>query len=322
MNQLIPILRNITPLRKIIQALDVSEKPEMRGTSRGLWIEPGQLITLINGWIIAEWAIRTSQRIRPMLERRNKAGAKQAYSDSSVLLTVIVMRVWRKGYESFTGWLARNPALAHSLGYTEYDERGCLKTISSSQLSRRARQLGFLPFLLFFIALVWQLILLGAVTGRDLIIDASLLKAWYHADRDAQWSYPTAWRGHVFGYKIHTIVCRQEVLPIIFWVTPANAADSVWAIPLLAAVVLLYGFEVWFVRADAAYFTWKILGFIHEVLKASPVVDFNVRRKNKQLVTITFLHQWEGLMGPRSDIERHFAWSKRYFGLKYSTFAP
>lgn len=22
-------------------------------------------------------------------------------------------------------------------------------------------------------------------------------------------------------------------------------------------------------------------------------------------------------MGPRSDIERHFAWAKRYFGLKY-----
>lgn len=26
---------------------------------------------------------------------------------------------------------------------------------------------------------------------------------------------------------------------------------------------------------------------------------------------------WEGLLGPRSDIERHFAWAKRYFGLKY-----
>ncbi len=76
MNQLIPILRNIAPLQKILQALDVSEKPEMRGTSRGLWIEPGQLITLINGWIIAEWAIRTSQRIRPILERRNKNGTK------------------------------------------------------------------------------------------------------------------------------------------------------------------------------------------------------------------------------------------------------
>lgn len=317
MNQLIPMLRKIELLRNIIPDLDVSEKPELSGTERGLWIEPGALITLINGWLIADWAIRTSQQIRPILKPRSKAGVKPTYSDSSVLLTVVVMRVWRKGYESFTGWLARNSALAHALGYTAYDEQGRLKTISSSQLSRRARQLGFLPFLLFFIALVWQLMLLGAIVGRDLIIDASLLKAWYHADRDAQWSYPTKWRGHVFGYKIHTIVCRQEVLPIIFWVTPANAADSVWAIPLLAAVMLLYGFEVWFVRADAAYFTWKILGFISEVLQASPVVDFNVRRNNKQLVTLTFLQQWEGLMGPRSDIERHFAWAKRYFGLKY-----
>ena len=143
MNQLIPILRKIEPMRKMLSILDVSEKPEMRCNSRGLWIEPGQLITLINGWVIAEWAIRASQGMRLMLRTRSKAGAKQTYADSSVLLTVIVMRVWRKGYESFTGWLARNTTLAHSLGYTEFDDQGCLKTISSSQLSRRARQLGF-----------------------------------------------------------------------------------------------------------------------------------------------------------------------------------
>jgi hypothetical protein len=79
----------------------------------------------------------------------------------------------------------------------------------------------------------------------------------------------------------------QDRLPVFSWVTPANAADSTWAIPLLLVTVLLYGFEVWFVRADGAYFTWKILGFIHDVLGASPVVDpvpghrtgYNVRRK-------------------------------------------
>jgi hypothetical protein len=226
------------------------------------------------------------------------------------------MRIWRKGYESFTGWLARNRPLAVSLGYTSYDADGQLETISAAQLSRRARRLGVFPFLLFFIGLVWQLIRLGVIRGRDLIVDSSVLRAWYHADSDAKWSYPT-WKGSVFGYKIHTVVCRHFVLPVFFWVTPANAADNVWAIPLLLATVLLYGFEVWFVRADGAYFTWAILGFIHDVLRASPVVDYNVRRKNRQLVTLTFIQQWEGLMGPRSDIERHFAWAKRYYGLKY-----
>jgi hypothetical protein len=43
-----------------------------------------------------------------------------------------------------------------------------LETISASQLSRRARHLGIWPFLLFFIGLVWQLIRLGAIRGRDL----------------------------------------------------------------------------------------------------------------------------------------------------------
>jgi hypothetical protein len=196
---------------------------------------------------------------------------------------------------------------------TPDDPQGALK-ISSSHL-RQPGSCGW-PFVLFFIALVWQLIRLGAITGRDVIVDASLLKAWYHADREAGWSYPTRWRGSVFGYKIHTVVCRQVVLPLFFWVTPANAADCVWAIPLLAAVIVLYGFEIAIVRADAAYFTKKILAFI-QWLRATPVVDYNVRRKNKQLVTLEFIVSWEGLMGPRSDIERHFAWAKRYFGLKY-----
>lgn len=317
MSHLIPFLKNMIPLQYLISDLDVSKRSDVQGTAKGLWIEPGTLVSLINGWQIANWAIELSYRLHPSLKPTNGAGRKQAYCDATVLLTVIVMRVWRKGYESFTGWLARNPALAESLGYTAYDPQGRLKTISSSRLSRRARHLGFWPFLFFFIALVWQLICLGAITGHDLIIDASLLKAWYHQDRDAQWSYPSRWRGSVFGYKIHTVVCRQLVLPVFFWVTPANAADCVWAVPLLAAVVILYGFDICIVRADAAYFTKKILGFIDHILRANPYVDYNVRRKNKQLVTIEFILEWEGLMGPRSDIERHFAWAKRYFWLKY-----
>jgi hypothetical protein len=317
MNHLVPLLKNIIPLSHLLPDLDVSERPDLQGTTKGLWIEPGTLVTLINGWVIAEWAIQMTYRLRPALRPTNGPGRKPTYAAPTVLLTVIVMRVWRKGYESFTGWLGRHTALAESLGYTEYDAQGQLQIISSSQLSRRARQLGFWPFLFFFIALVWHLICLGAITGRDLIIDASLLKAWYHADRDAQWSYPTRWRGSIFGYKIHTVVCRQVVLPVFFWVTPANAADCVWAVPLLATVLLLYGFDIWIVRADAAYFTKKILGFIYSILRANPFIDYNVRRKNKQVVTLEFIIEWEGLMGPRSDIERHFAWAKRYFWLKY-----
>jgi hypothetical protein len=317
MHHLILFVKKIIPIPDWLPDLDVSEQPEWRGTAKGLWIEPGTLLTLINGWQIAEWAINQSDRLQPRLPSGNRAGRKQTYPDATVLLSVIVMRVWRKGYESFSGWLGRNPILAANLGYTVYNAQGQLQTISSSHLSRRARQLGFWPFLFFFIGLVWQLMCLGAITGRDLIMDASILKAWYHHDREAGWSYPTRWRGSIFGYKIHTLLCRQETLPVFFWITPANAADGPWAIPLLAAALVLYGFQIQIVRADAAYFTKKILFFIYHYLHADPFIDYNVRRNNKQVVTLEFIVAWEGLMAPRSDIERHFAWAKRYFGLKY-----
>ena len=317
MNQLIGFVKKIIALPDWLPDWDVSEHPEWRGTTKGLWIEPGMLLTLINGWQVAQWAISLSYRLQPSLRPGNRAGRKQTYPDATVLLSVIVMRVWRKGYESFSGWLSRNSTLAVNLGYTVTNTQGQLQTISSSHLSRRARQLGFWPFLFFFIGLVWQLIRLGAINGRDLIVDASVLKAWYHHDRQAGWSYPSRWRGSRFGYKIHTLLCRQETLPVFFWITPANAADGPWAIPFLAAALVLYGFQIQIVRADAAYFTKKILYFIYRYLRATPFVDYNVRRNNKQIVTLEFIVAWEGLMAPRSDIERHFAWAKRYFGLKY-----
>jgi Transposase DDE domain len=317
MNDLIPFVKKIIALPDWLPDWDVSEHPQWRGTVKGLWIEPGMLLTLINGWQVAQWAMAISYRLQPRLRAKLGPGRPPTYSDETVLLSVVVMRVWRKGYESFSGWLGRNPGLAESLGYTIPTAQGQFQTISSSQLSRRARQLGFWPFLFFFIGLVWQLIRLGAISGRDLIVDASILKAWYHHDPEAGWSYPTRGRGSIFGYKIHTLLCRQESLPIFFWITPANAADGPWAIPLLAAALVLYGFQIQLVRADAAYFSKKILFFIYHHLRAHPFVDYNVRRNNKQIVTLEFIIAWEGLMAPRSDIERHFAWAKRYFGLKY-----
>lgn len=96
------------------------------------------------------------------------------------------MRIWRrKGYESFTDWLAANERLAESLGCTCHTADGRLRTISASQLWKRAHRLGLLPFFLFFVGLVWQLIRQGVITGQDLILDSSILKVWLHEDPDA-----------------------------------------------------------------------------------------------------------------------------------------
>ena len=48
-------------------------------------------------------------------------------------------------------------------------------------------------------------------------------------------------------------------------------------------------------------------------------MDYNPRRSGKRkLAEPFFSRQWQRLVTrPRGDIERHFAWIKRYFGLKY-----
>ena len=114
------------------------------------------------------------------------------------------------------------------------------------------------------------------------------------------------------------MICRSSYLPLFLVIAPANAADGPLAIPMPAATVLLYGVKVWIVRADAAYFNYAFLGFVHDILHASVNVDYNLCRQSKRfLATLFFVRQWRDLMSPRANIERHFAWLKRYFGLKY-----
>lgn len=174
-----------------------------------------------------------------------------------------------------------------------------------------------LPYFLIFIALVVTLLKMGLIKGWDLIIDSSLLAAWYHGDPDARWSWPTPHKRRVFGYKVHTILCRWSYLPLFFVLTPAQRNDGPLAIPMFMAVLLLYRLRIHILRADAAYFNYAFLGFVRRVPRASVNVDYNLRRKGKRfLAELFFIRQWRDLMRPRANIERHFAWMKRYFGLK------
>jgi transposase len=175
-----------------------------------------------------------------------------------------------------------------------------------------------LPFFFFFLGLVAQLIRLGVVTGQELIVDTSLLPAWYKADPDATWQ-KYAKKAAVFGYKVHTVLCRQADLPVFIMVTPASMHDSQigWFVILIAAVI--FGFRVLVVYADSAYFDWRMFKVVHDFLHAHAAINYNLRRAGKRkFATPFFLRQWKRLViYPRADIERHFAWIKRYFGLKY-----
>ncbi len=298
--------------------LDLSPLPN-RGSDKGLWVDPVALLTELNGWALAAWAIQMSQRLRFWaLPKPHGPGRPPVYYDESVLLTSLVAAAWRLSYEVITDWLTRYDTLAQTLGYDQVDEMGQRRTISLAQYSRRLRALGLLSYFLVFVALVAALLKMGLIKGWDLIIDSSLLAAWYHDDSGAAWSWPSRHKGRVFGYKVHTILCRWSYLPVFVVVTPANRHDGPLAIPMFAAVVLLYHLSIRAVWADAAYFNYAFLGFVHNVLHASANVDYNLRREGKRfLANLFFIRQWRDLMSPRANIERHFAWLKRYFGLKY-----
>ena len=209
-----------------------------------------------------------------------------------------------------------HPDAAHAAGFPPG------RVISIGQYWERRRALGILPFWFFFIAMVWQLIRLAVIKGSDVILDATTQQAWFHHDSDADWSFPKPWKGSVWGYKVHTLLCRWSQLPVMFLVTSANRQESLVAIPLLVLAVACYGFSIVLVRADAGYFTYPILNFIRVVLRAGFVIDYNLRRRGKRfLATLFFLNQWRFHLRPRTIIERHFAWAKRYFGLERARWA-
>jgi hypothetical protein len=305
-----------TLLQKQVPPLDLTPLP---GKETGkLRLSPEQLLVAIQARSLAEWALAQAKRLRPPLLRQGPGGRPQQYSDASILLMALVQAVWRKSYEQIVDYVATHEGLALALGFTQHTPAGELRTIGKGRYWERRAALGLLPFLFFFLGLVGHLIRLGVITGQALIVDSTLLAAWYHEDPGATWQ-KYARKTAVFGYKVHAVVCAKNTLPIFVLVTPAHVHDSVvgWFIVLAAAV--LYGFRTLVVYADAAYFDRRMFRVVHDILGAHPAVDYNVRRKGKrQLATPFFLGQWRRLViTPRSAIERHFAWMKRYCGLKY-----
>jgi len=294
---------------KPVPILDLSPLPG-KGVGK-LKLSPEQLRIVIHAQALAEWALlMTSPWMRPRL-KRGPGGRPAIYRDSSILLMAVVQTAWRKSYEQIVDYVRTHPELAQQLGFA----RG---TISQGQYWERRVALGALPFLFFFMGLVGQLIRLGVITGKELIVEATLLSAWRHADPGATWQ-KYAKKASVFGYKVHTVLCHHADLPVFILVTPAHVHDSQvgWFVILVAAI--LNGFQVLVVYADAAYFDWRMFKVVHDILNAHPAVNYNVRRSGKRkLATMFFLEQWWRLVIiPRTAIERHFAWMKRYFGLKY-----
>jgi hypothetical protein len=242
---------------------------------------------------------------------RHRGGAPRVYRDETILLAMLIRRAWRLSLEKLADWLARSDELAAALGMAPDGP-----TISAAQLSRRSRQLGLWPYLFLVVGLVIQLVRLGAVSGTQLVLDATSLAAWYRRDPDARAAGRRGGRA-TFGFKLHAVVDRWSHLPLLVVVTPAPVNELVVAPALLLLAVVLYGLRVAVVYADAGYFSHSFVWFVRR-LGAIPVIDYNLRRRRKRfLATRFFADQWRRLRAPRTAVERCFAFLKRYFGLKY-----
>lgn len=248
--------------------------------------------------------IKVAKGTRPALPAAN-GGRPETYSDESVIVTLLVMLVWQLSPRQMAKRLKQWPALADACGYKAGE------TISASQLYRRRDRLGVRVYFLMFVALVWVLISRGVIAGRDWVIDSTLIDAFSRQDDQAGWSFTKR-----FGYKVHMLICRDSLLPLMVLVSPANRHDAPWALPLMALTQALFRLPVQVVRADAAYFTRPVLTFITVGLGAAPKVVFNARKAGKKfLVTLLWVAQARVDKGKRGYIERFFAVLKRYFGL-------
>lgn len=310
-NALLPIEPNQVRILENLKlpAIDVSKLPAK--LSKRLWVSPAEFIAVTSVWQLAQWALRVCGYRQIQLPSSSRRGPKPVYQDETILVMALVQVAWQMGYDEVVDYFRAHPQAATLAGFPTG------RVICASQFWERRRALGALPFWFLFIALVAQLIRLGIIKGTDVIMDGTTLAAWYHDDPEAGWSFPKPWKGSTWGYKVHTLLCRWSQLPIVFLVTPANRQESVFAIALLKLAVSFFGLSISIVRADAGYFTTPILAFIHLVLGASAMIDYNLRRKGKRfLATLFFIDQWRFHSAPRTIIERHFAWAKRYFGLE------
>lgn len=263
-----------------------------------------KLINIVNLVKLCEVTLMLTS-VRQLPSSIPQRGKPRDYTDAQVMAVSVIARIWQLSYERITLWLAKRPQLAKALGFKPN------KTISSSQLSRRIRKLGLLPFFILFLVLVGACIRAGIIKGTDVIIDTTILKAWTIKDKEATWNYAKK-----FGYKVHMLICRYTMLPIMFAVTDARRHDSQMAIPLLAATKAMFSLAVKVVRADAAYWSQEIRDYVSQVLKAKPFIDYNVGRSGKKwLASLEFLNSWTKQNTIRARIERFFGIFKAHFGL-------
>ncbi|MFN8459416.1 MAG: hypothetical protein U0401_33000 [Anaerolineae bacterium] len=242
------------PLSELRQALKVPEVELSQlpaKLSKRLWVNPEEFLVVTSAPLLAQWALQVSGLWRPRLaEPSSRRGPKPVYFDWSVMLVALIQVAWQMSYEEVIDYFRSHPQAARVAGFPEG------RVISIGQYWDRRRALGVLPFWFLFIGFVGQLVYLGVIKrNRCHFGHLFTLTVGFELTQRLGGAFPNHWKGSVWGYKVHTLLCRWSQLPIIFLVTPAHRQDSPFAIALLSLAVLCFGFSITLVRADAGYFT-------------------------------------------------------------------
>jgi transposase len=157
---------------------------------------------------------------------------------------------------------------------------------------------------------------MGLTRARDAIIDDAPILAWRRADPDAAVGHAPAHhpRPLLYGYGLHTLICRGTGLPLLFLLSRANVHDAPFARPLLELAVCLFAVRPRVIRLDAGYWGQKLIAWIHTTLGAQAVIPWYPKQQKRR----------DGLpptwtadeLGKRTSIERFFGRVLIFFRLQ------
>jgi Transposase DDE domain len=265
-------------------------------------------LTLVSGLhllALCRLAVRRARRRCPPPLPAGPGGRPRRYQEESLLLLALLRTLWRLSYQDLHDWLVAWPALALACGLPA-DAHGRPYVPSASQNCRRAAHTGAPVCEMLFVVLVQLALHLRLLSGRDLIVDSAPILAWRRRDPDAALGHAPHHHARplLWGYRVHTLLCRGSGLPLLAFVAPANGHDAPFAQPLLATAVRLYRLRPRVVRLDAGYWGLRLIAWIHTTLGAVAIIPWNPKRQQRR----------DGLpptwtadeLGKRTSIERFF----------------
>ncbi len=283
------------------------------GRPPALHIDALTLVQTLHLLTLCRLGVRLARGQCPPPLRAGPGGRSRLYSEEALVLLALLRTLWRLSYQDLHDWLVSWPALADACGLPR-DAHGQPRVPSPSQQWKRSARAGAPVCEAVLVVVVRLALHRRLISARDLILDSAPILAWRHGDPDAAIGHAPAHhpRPLLRGYRVHTLLCRGSGLPLLFLLSPANVHDALFAQPLLALGVRLYGLRPRIVRLDAGYWGLRLIAWIHTVLGAVAVVPWNPKRqKNRSCLPPTWTAEE---LGKRTSIERFFGHVFSLFG--------